>query len=280
MVGPAALIWLGAAAGAVLIVRQRSWPAAFLGGFLIVGFVATSFGLHFREHYYVQLLPAIALLCGQAGQTAWDAVRSAGIGRRVAVAAVLAAALAQPLLAQRWYFFHTPPNELARRVYEFNPFPEAVEIARHIQANSAPNATVAVLGSEPEIFFYAHRRSASGFIYTYPLLERHPRAHEMQETMAREIETAAPELVVFVNVQMSWLSKPGDDLFIVNWAEKFLDQNYRLEGVVDILPHETHYVWGRDALAYRCSSPAFITIHRRMTAADHAANSTVASARR
>lgn len=263
VIGPCALIWIGAAAGLVLIVRERSWRTAFIVGFLVVGFVATSFGLHFREHYYLQLLPAIALLFGHAVAVAWNTVRPKTVAFRLVAFGAVAGALAQPLLAQPWYFFKTSPNELSRRVYEFNPFPEAVEIAHYIRDRTGPNATVAVLGSEPEIFFYAHRRSATGFIYTYPLLEHHPRAHEMQETMAREIEAAAPEFIVFVNVQMSWLSKPGDDLFIIHWADKFLDQHYRLEGIVDILPHETHYVWGREAAAYRCSSLAFITVHRR-----------------
>ena len=38
---------------------------------------------------------------------------------------------------------------------------------QYIRNHSGPDALVAVLGSEPEIYFLAHRHSATGYIYTY-----------------------------------------------------------------------------------------------------------------
>jgi len=46
------------------------------------------------------------------------------------------------------------------------------------------------IGSEPEIYFYAQRHSATGYIYTYALMEEHKYAHAMPEEMEREIEQA------------------------------------------------------------------------------------------
>ena len=46
---------------------------------------------------------------------------------------------------------------------------------------------MAVLGSEPEIYFLARRHSATGYIYTYGLMEAQPFARRMQDEMIREI---------------------------------------------------------------------------------------------
>ena len=40
-----------------------------------------------------------------------------------------------------------------------------------LREHSAPDARIAILGSEPEILFYARRHSATGYIYMYDLLE-------------------------------------------------------------------------------------------------------------
>ena len=77
-----------------------------------------------------------------------------------------------------------------------NPFEESIAVAQYIRDHSAPDARIAVIGSEPEIYFYAHRHSATGYIYTYALMEPQPNARKMQRDMMREIETNQPEYLV------------------------------------------------------------------------------------
>ena len=75
-----------------------------------------------------------------------------------------------------------------RYMYFPNPFPESIAIAEYIRNHSAPDSTIAVLGSEPQIYFYAHRRSATSYLYTYSLMENHKYALTMQQEMIQEIE--------------------------------------------------------------------------------------------
>ena len=108
--------------------------------------------------------------------------------------------------------------DLARLIYGRNPFPESVPIARYLREHTAPGDRVAVVGSEPQIYFYAGRRSATGYIYTYPLMELQPYATAMQQAMIREIESADPRYVVFVRAVGSWLVRRElgqDDLRMV-----------------------------------------------------------------
>jgi hypothetical protein len=109
-----------------------------------------------------------------------------------------------------------------------------------------------VLGSEPQIYFYSGRRSATGFIYTYGLMENHPYARRMQQEMIAEIEAVKPKFLVFVKVPTSWLARPDSDMTIFSWLDEYRQQYYQLAGVVDIgWPRETEYRWGLEALRYR-----------------------------
>ena len=253
------LIWIGAAAGLAVTISKRSRRDWFVIGFLLAGFIALLPGFYFREHYYLQVLPAVALLFGLAIARAWN---MSAPWRYSAIAGALVA-LFLPLIGQRNYFLASTPTALSREIYGGNPFPEAIEVARYIEANSTPDELVGVLGSEPEIFFYSHRRSATSLIYSYPLMERHQFAHAMQETMAREIEERRPKFIVFMNVPTSWLIREDSDRFIFDWADKFLPREYRLDGIVDILASGSQYVWGERALTYEPRSPYFISVYRR-----------------
>jgi len=107
-------------------------------------------------------------------------------------------------------------------------FSEDAELAKYIREHSDPNARIAVLGSEPEIYFYSRRRSATGYIYTYPLMEQHKYALKMQEEMIHEIEVAHPEYMVFVKIEESWLMRNESERKILNWYEEYSKNNYDL----------------------------------------------------
>jgi len=67
-------------------------------------------------------------------------------------------------------------------IYGANPFfGSCSRLPSTWQAHTNPTDTIAVLGSEPEIYFYSHRISATGYIYTYPLME--PQRYAVQMHM-------------------------------------------------------------------------------------------------
>jgi hypothetical protein len=136
-------------------------------------------------------------------------------------------------------------------MYGLNPFPESVGVAKYIKDHSSKDDVVAVLGSEPEIYFYAQRHSATGFIYVYGLMEPQIYASKMQQDMIREIESAKPKFIVFTNVRTSWLAKSGADMSIVQWAGRYASAHYRLVGLVDMISEDrSPAYWGEDARNY------------------------------
>ena len=100
----------------------------------------------------------------------------------------------------------------------------------------APDGRIAVIGSEPQICFYSHRRPATGFIYMYPLTEAQPRAVAMQEQMLGEVEKARPEYAVLVNLASSWAEQPDPDMSILDGFNGQLREQFQLAAWVKVYP--------------------------------------------
>jgi len=176
--------------------------------------------------------------------------------------------LAASVAANARVWFIWTPAQIARAVYGPDPFPEAQLMAMFIRAHSAPDARVAVLGSEPEIYFLARRHSATGYIYTYGLMEPQPFARQMQEEMIRDIETSRPEFIVFMDDPYSWFRHPDSDPRIFNWWDAY-QTNYTLVAIADVISSsQTIYAWGTNAIAhYHEAHGVALELHQRKTAA-------------
>ena len=255
-----------AAIGLVAILRDRRRDRRALVLILVASsLLGTALGLQFRPHYFLIAIPALALLTGLGLAALGDllAARRPGALRWALPCLLLAAALGQPMHASRAVLFALGPDQVSRAIYGRNPFPESVEIARYIREHSATDDRVAVVGSEPQIYFYAARRSATGYIYTYPLMELQPYASAMQREMIREIETAAPRFLVFVSATRSWIARPGSDQTIFGWFEAY-QRGYTRVGVADVVsPQETVYRWGDAAGGYAPRSDVWLMVFER-----------------
>lgn len=254
VVGPFLLVWLIAAAGWI---RTQSEPRRYaLNLFYAASAAAVLPGLFFRPHYFIVLLPALAIGAAVAvrwlhGRRPWAPVGAyAGI---LLISAVLHLDL--------WLL---TPTRLCHELYFPNPFVESVPLAKVLKETTQPSDRIAILGSEPQILFYAERRSAHGYLYAFPFMEEQKFAIAMQEEAIREIEASRPPVLVYVNVTTSWGRRPGSDLRILNWVESTVAEHYVRVGVVDLISdRDVREVWGPAAASYRPVSKNFISIHRR-----------------
>lgn len=237
--------------------RERRSSAIFVTVFLVCSFLAVCPGLYFREHYFILLLPAVALAVGAfATTTMWAVPRAIPLW-------IVVGALGYSVGHQADYLFQMSPQEAARARYGSNPFPEAIEVADYIRTHTASSDRIVVLGSEPEIYFYAGRMSATPYVYIYPLVEKQPLAARMQDEFIRDVETKKPKYLVAVNVSASWAVQKGSPTRLLEWATPYYQQHYEEVGAVDIYSNTTIYKWERDAAGYRVQSPNFLVILRR-----------------
>ncbi len=231
--GPNFAFWILAVLGMVLMwweerLRTRRW---FLAGFTFASLVALSPGWYLRQHYFIFLLPAAALLTAIAIYRGLYLVRhdrTIELFLAVPILGLFPVGLGTALVGNGSVWFDLGPVAACREVYPRQMFPEDAELASFIRKNSPADARIAVLGSEPEIYFYARRRSATGYLYAYPLVEQHEHVLKMQEEMMREIEAARPEYMIFVNVKESWMSQSELEQRIFSWYEQYSGTNYDL----------------------------------------------------
>jgi 4-amino-4-deoxy-L-arabinose transferase-like glycosyltransferase len=248
-------LWAVAALGSFLVfwMRETRPRAAFAVAFLTFSFATACPGLLFREHYFIPMLPAVALLAGVAvqwGGQSWlppaFSRRSSPAGAAYGIARgplsrnrlaywIFVAAVAYPFFAERQLYFFMTPVEAAREIWGDNPFPEAISAASYIRQRTSPNTPIAVLGSEPEIYFYAHRRGATPYIYMYGLMEPQPYALKMQNDVIRDLETTRPQYIVDVDVSTSWLVRDNSNTRILDWWDDYQTQHYDLaESINDL----------------------------------------------
>jgi len=298
---PLWLLALAGIAGVVLFGRDKPGLRSFAFGWLVFSFFCVCPGFYFRPHYFIVMLPAAAMFVGVGCRLLWELASgrfriAKGIsataenhapaarqkrghlksgkaeppatvgefGPLPALAALLLlAAIVETLWMQSAFFFAWKPLEACQRVYMGNPFVECPVIAEYLKKNTAPDDTIAVLGSEPEIFFDAQRRSATGYIYTYGMMEPQPWARHMQEEMIQEIESAQPKYIVFANIHFSWLPQNNERL-LFQWLDSYLPTNYRRVGVADILAADhTEYRWDSDSEGYQPRSQANLLVFRK-----------------
>ena len=262
------LLWLPCLAGFGMIwlderLRQTRW---WLLGFAIASFLTTVPGFYFRTHYFLLVLPALALLAGGAVSVAchcWRQWVTTKFSQWPAAGFVLLLVFTVVKTSDAWFVF---AKQGASALYGQELFPEAETVSKFIHDNSTPDAQIAVLGSEPEVYFLARRHSATGYIYTYPLMEPQPFAAKMQREMIHEIETNAPEFVVFVNRDYSWHQTPQSDLTIFRWWDNYRT-NYTTVGVIEQnWPYASQFFWGTNAAAHgKLNGTGMEIFHRRET---------------
>jgi hypothetical protein len=236
----------------------------FLISFFVFSFLAITPGLYFRQHYFLLWMPSFALLAGVGFESVVSKLSSSRFRTNVPIG-ILIFTLGLPILIQKEFFFTLPITEATRQTYSLNPFPESLEIAKYIREHSQKDDRIAVFGSEPQIYFYAQRKSVTRYIYMYPLMEKHSFARSMQEQMIREVKNSQPRFIVMVNVESSWLIGQDSIPLILNWAEDYIDREYKISGTVDILSEkETIYKWGEQAKGYLPKSTHYILIYKRL----------------
>ena len=257
--GPDNFFWVLAAVGFFILCADRSvpgWTKGFVVGLFAFSFVAVTLGFYFFPHYFVLMLPAVALLVGAGCSLAGQRLRRSGLG---AIGVFLTAAVF--LIGSGWVL----KSKRVDIIESFVAFEAAPALASYISNHSTPDSRIAVFGSEPEIYFYANRHAASGYIYMYDITSAAAHADEMKQEMFREVEAAAPEFVVDVHEQFSWsVGFSPEPQRIHEWLEKYLESgNYRRVAVAENVKGQIIYRWDSDAAGYSPTAEYYVYVYQR-----------------
>jgi len=168
--------------------------------------------------------------------------------RKLAAIACSALVLLVPIIMNSQYFLERDPDKISRRYFGFDPFPESKPVASYVAETTAPEDPVFIIGSEPQILFYARRRSSSSFLMAYPLMASYPRYKEFQKTVWSEIERTPPKLIIKVaNIHYSLLWDGIADLDIMRRLDHLIGEDYAVDRVMLVTGSEGEWVKPSDS---------------------------------
>ncbi|MBX7168587.1 MAG: glycosyltransferase family 39 protein [Pirellulales bacterium] len=149
--------------------------------------------------YYIPLIIPLALGCGcffaWAGRITLDP--KAPIAARLGAVALLLAATAGPLYKQ-WPTL----ADVSRAVYradQSQPFDESLQVGRYLAEHTQPGEPILVVGSDPEIYFYAQRLPATRMVITYPACGPYPHSANLRDELLAGFDRPDLRYVVLVN---------------------------------------------------------------------------------
>jgi 4-amino-4-deoxy-L-arabinose transferase-like glycosyltransferase len=247
-------LWAIAEIGVVTLFWARRWRPQlfFLVALTAFSLFAVCSGFYFRPHYFILLLPAASILAALAVTSAYRLLsrRQFRANARLVPLLIFVAACAFSVWDQRAFLFELDPAAAAQKIYAANPFAEAIAAAKTVRASTTEADTIAVFGSEPELYFLSHRHSATSYIYMYDLIKTQPYRLQMRNEMMRQIESARPRIVIYVDDWASWGWRRGqehDDFF--TWMDNYIHQNYEPIEQMQINAQPAHR-WGEAANLY------------------------------
>jgi hypothetical protein len=197
----------------------------------------TSAGLYFREHYFMQVVPAFALLAGLATAALLERLSARPVFSTVALVAFVAA---PTVWADRELLWADSPAAISRTIY-VDPFPESEHIARVIAAGSNPDETVFVLGSEPQILLLAQRKSATRFIFAHSLMLGLEGTDARRRSAEQEVRSARPRFVLVERHPDSVLEATGVPELRWNDPKWDVPGDFELQLLYAWIPEERTY---------------------------------------
>ncbi len=215
--------------------KQVTW----IGIWWILSFVAVSAGWYFRPHYFQMLFPAAALLAAY-GLCLIPRFSIGNVG--FAMPHLLAFGLLVTVVPQFSYFFYKTPEKIMGKLYRGEHFEEIRTIGHILREQIPENESFAQYGCEPQLAFYAQRTMASGYLYSYPLLEKQPYAPRMAAQFIAETEAKNPNWLVYSSISKG--EENVQTLKTLNdwWATK--TQNYQLRGCLyETNPNASRWIW-------------------------------------
>ncbi len=247
---PDLVLWILPCLGALIATweaRLKMTHRVFVALLIVFSLMAVCVGFYFRPHYFIVLFPILSLLTGVAVSRSlflvkWDRTIELFLGVPV-LAGFLIGTIAS-VLGHGSLWFSLSPVQAVREIYGTTLFTEARNVASIVHAHVPKGHAIAVLGSEPEIYFYSHRHSATSYIYMYPLAEVQLYALRMQAEVIDQLTKNSADLVVFVDDYHSWLFQENSEQKLLDWWRSYSADNFDLISAILLQDREDEHVPG------------------------------------
>jgi 4-amino-4-deoxy-L-arabinose transferase-like glycosyltransferase len=195
------VLWLGLPLGVAWLAGMGSRaPSAVRLGLVwfVFSFLGVALGPEGYGHYFLQVLPPLALVAASAGQTI--AARIGLLDRhRIWTGVLVTLVIVLPMLGPRLDAFAVPAEKRSFKLYSYyalSPFGVAPDVGKHLRQTTAAEDRLLIVGSEPEVLFYANRRSTTRYTIFYPLTGPYPSAERMIDEWWAETTAHPPARII------------------------------------------------------------------------------------
>jgi hypothetical protein len=178
------------------------WKRLTVAALAVAGAWAIFPGNRFYGHYWLHVLPALALLIGHGYHVLHTALAARGIGWVAGLVVLVSMSIP---VAQTAYEWSSP--KLARTInamFPGNPYAEDAVLADFLKKRIQPNDEVAVLGTEPQVYVYLDRKAPSKHFYAAILSRPMPESEAMQREALDSLFRQKPKYIVLPVVRYSW----------------------------------------------------------------------------
>ena len=265
--GVYSIFWVLAGLGHITLFFSKPVKASrlFVVLFVVCSFLPAVPGFYFRQHYFVPLLPVVGLLTGVFFNSINLWLEKHFKQVIYLTAGVFGIIVLNQLNVNKNYLFKSPVKDLCQLTYHGNMFEESIPLAKYIESTSGVNDRVFVFGSEPQVYFYSKRKSATGYIYMYDLSFEHRYRGNMEAELTREVERADPAYILYSSGSFSWLASKGVTDSLFNWFNRHMAKNkFFPVGYADYrYPEPTVYAWDSEARTFRPRSDTYMVIFRK-----------------
>lgn len=203
----------------------NSWFGIIWFSFSVFG---VALGPYAFGHYFLQVLPPLCLITG----TLLDHIVTKSMlpkYSRYGIAGFVLITLIVPMSYERIASLQMNSRELSFRLYSPygpSPFAAAQEVGYFVRQNSTPEDRILIVGSEPEVLFYANRKSATRYTIFYPLTGPYDQADEMIDELFDEIKRYPPKMILLVFCRTSFISGTGRLQLIFSKMHSILQRGY------------------------------------------------------
>ncbi len=211
----------------LIIKRPALWWGYF--GAIIISLITisrTAIG-----HYYILAIPFLAIASIIALDSLFTSIsifsNKGSVGAKVVVVGVIILILS----SSNFRLLSLSSEELCIEAYgNQNPFIEAQLMATKLSENSKQSDNIFIAGSEPEILYYADRKSLSRFVIMYPLMIPTPAALTYQQEVIQSLQQNPPDDIIYATPQASWLTTERSPKLFMPFLEKLLSSQYKAIG--------------------------------------------------
>ncbi|MES2568261.1 MAG: glycosyltransferase family 39 protein [Bacteroidota bacterium] len=249
------------------LLKTISWKQKFFCLTLLVfSFLTIVPGFYFYGHYWIQTIPGLSIVTGLTSFAIISLINKylKIENLKYVYLGIFAILTYTHITKLKNYYFKPNYERILRTVYGNNPFPESMEVANWINLNAKPEDNIVLLGSEPQIYFYTKKKSPSRHAYFAAIVDNVPQHKEWQREFVKDVEKAKPKYLVYFNHPISLFVQPNTDKYVFEWANKYVNENFHLVGLVDMIEgqHAT-YLWREQINNYKPVAQNVIYVYER-----------------